>query len=140
VKDCRIQTPALAICRHFAYILQAQETAMPVTLSIRDVPDDIAEQLRARAKRNHRSLQGELMAIAENAANPAEGFGVRDTAREYRIETPTPEKRKLTTAEISVRAQTRAIYQPGDELSVDVIRRMRDERGEHIMRILDENR
>ncbi len=38
------------------------------TLSIKDVPEDWAEALRQRAARNHRSLQGELMAIIERAA------------------------------------------------------------------------
>jgi len=37
-------------------------------LSIKDVPDELAERLRQRAARNHRSLQGELMAIIEQAA------------------------------------------------------------------------
>lgn len=37
-------------------------------LSIKDVPDAWAEALRQRAARNHRSLQGELMAIIEQAA------------------------------------------------------------------------
>ena len=41
---------------------------MPVTLSIKDVPDHLAESLRARARRNHRSLQGELMAMLEMQA------------------------------------------------------------------------
>jgi hypothetical protein len=41
---------------------------MPVNLSIKNVPDEIAEELRERADRNHRSLQGELMAIIEEAA------------------------------------------------------------------------
>lgn len=36
-------------------------------LSIKDVPEAWAESLRQRAARNHRSLQGELMAIIENA-------------------------------------------------------------------------
>lgn len=40
---------------------------MPVNFSIKDVPDQIAEQLRARAARHHRSLQGELMAIVEGS-------------------------------------------------------------------------
>lgn len=40
-------------------------------LSIKDVPDAIAAQLRERAARNHRSLQGELMAIIEQAVNEA---------------------------------------------------------------------
>lgn len=41
---------------------------MGVNLSIKDVPDEIAERLRQRAARNHRSLQGELMSIVERAA------------------------------------------------------------------------
>jgi plasmid stability protein len=36
-------------------------------LSIKDVPETWAEALRQRAARNHRSLQGELMAIIEQA-------------------------------------------------------------------------
>jgi plasmid stability protein len=36
-------------------------------LSIKDVPETWAEALRQRAARNHRSLQGELMAIVEQA-------------------------------------------------------------------------
>ncbi|MFL5285807.1 MAG: FitA-like ribbon-helix-helix domain-containing protein [Rhodopila sp.] len=40
---------------------------MPVNLSIKNAPDDVVRRLRARAERNHRSLQGELMAIIEAA-------------------------------------------------------------------------
>ena len=36
-------------------------------LSIKDVPEAWAESLRQRAARNHRSLQGELMVIIEQA-------------------------------------------------------------------------
>jgi antitoxin FitA len=43
---------------------------MPVNLSIKNAPDDIVQLLRERAARNHRSLQGELMAIIEEAARP----------------------------------------------------------------------
>jgi antitoxin FitA len=38
---------------------------MPVNLSIKNTPDAIVTKLRERAKRHHRSLQGELMAILE---------------------------------------------------------------------------
>lgn len=38
-------------------------------ISVKDVPEAWAEALRQRAARNHRSLQGELMAIIERAAN-----------------------------------------------------------------------
>lgn len=41
---------------------------MPVNLSIKNVPEAMAAKLRERAERNHRTLQGELMAILENAA------------------------------------------------------------------------
>ena len=40
---------------------------MPVSLSIKAVPDALVEQLRRRAEDNHRSLQRELMAIVEAA-------------------------------------------------------------------------
>ena len=43
---------------------------MAVSLSIKDVPDDLAEALRTRAARNHRSVQGELMHILEAAVRP----------------------------------------------------------------------
>jgi len=40
---------------------------MGVNLSIKNVPEELARQLRERARRHHRSLQGELMAILEEA-------------------------------------------------------------------------
>ncbi len=43
---------------------------MPVNLSVKNVPDDLAERLRKRAHRHHRSLQGELMVILEEATGP----------------------------------------------------------------------
>ncbi len=44
--------------------------AVPVNLSVKNVPDEIVEKLRKRAKRNYRSLQGELMALLEEATGP----------------------------------------------------------------------
>lgn len=40
---------------------------MPVNLSIKNAPDEVVWRLRRRAERNHRSLQGELLAIIEDA-------------------------------------------------------------------------
>ena len=40
---------------------------MSVNLSIKNVPDELAAQIKKRAARNHRSLQGELVAILESA-------------------------------------------------------------------------
>ncbi len=40
---------------------------MPVNLSIKNVPDQLAKRLRRRAEMNHRSLQGELLTILAEA-------------------------------------------------------------------------
>jgi plasmid stability protein len=42
---------------------------MPVNLSVKNVPDDVAEKLRLRAKANNRSLQGELLAVLQEAVS-----------------------------------------------------------------------
>ena len=47
--------------------IEAGSKPMPINLSIKDVPDDVVQRLRQRAKRRHRSLQGELLAIIEEA-------------------------------------------------------------------------
>jgi len=46
------------------------EPTVPVSLSIKAVPDALVERLRHRAAGNHRSLQRELMAIVEAAVQP----------------------------------------------------------------------
>ena len=40
-------------------------------ISIKNVPDEKVERLRLRAKRNHRSLQGELLALIDEAVTAA---------------------------------------------------------------------
>ena len=45
---------------------------MAVNLSIKNVPEDLANQLRQRAAKNHRSLQGELLAILEETLSKDE--------------------------------------------------------------------
>jgi len=42
---------------------------MPVNLSIKNVPDHIAERIKRRAAKHHRSLQGELVAILEQSVS-----------------------------------------------------------------------
>ena len=46
---------------------------MSVNLSIKNVPDELAERLRKRAAGSHRSLQGELMSILTEAAGRPSG-------------------------------------------------------------------
>jgi len=57
---------------------------MPVNLSVKDVPDHLVEALRARARRNHRSLQGEMMAMIEAhvGARPFKATALWKAARE----------------------------------------------------------
>jgi plasmid stability protein len=43
---------------------------MAVTLSIKKVPDNLVKRLRRKATLHKRSLQGELLAILEEAASP----------------------------------------------------------------------
>jgi plasmid stability protein len=57
---------------------------MPVNLSIKNAPDDVVQRLRERAARNHRSLQGELMAIIEEAVQPTRYRTVDEVVAEVR--------------------------------------------------------
>jgi plasmid stability protein len=49
--------------------------AKTVTLTVKNVPVDLAKRLKQRAARNHRSLQGELMAILQEAGREEEPVG-----------------------------------------------------------------
>ncbi len=63
---------------------------MPLSLSIKNVPEAIVIRLKEKAARHHRSLQGELMALLEEAVKPKRK-GVRDLRREISelgLETP----------------------------------------------------
>jgi antitoxin FitA len=77
---------------------------MAVNLSIKNVPSEIVEQLRERAKRHHRSLQGELMAILEESVVP----------------------RKLTVRQVYQQVKDLGLTTEAD--SVDIVRADRDGR------------
>jgi plasmid stability protein len=110
--------------------------AKPVPhLSIKDVPEEWAEVLRHRAARHHRSLQGELMAILEQAVRepipePAVAGEIAHRFVAYddrgwpitRLGTKQPEE---LFAEMR-RAGTPVI--PGQPSSVDIIRAERDKK------------
>ena len=78
---------------------------MPASLSIKNVPDAVVERLRARAARNRRSLQGELLDLIERAVD----------------ELPTISARE-------VYERVRKLNLPEGENSADIIREMRDAR------------
>jgi plasmid stability protein len=97
-----------------------------VNLSIKGVPEAIAQCLRRRAQRNHRSLQGELMAIIEQAAAEPTPAGVAAPSRHGEVIV----RRGSKTVE-QVAAELRALYpEPATHLprSVDIVREMRDRR------------
>jgi antitoxin FitA len=51
---------------------------MSVNLSIKNVPDKLAKRLRRRAELNHRSVQGELLTILQEALEPEERLTVSE--------------------------------------------------------------
>jgi plasmid stability protein len=57
---------------------------MPVTLSIKNAPDEVVQRLRERAARNHRSLQGELLSILESAVSLGRQKDVSEVVAEVR--------------------------------------------------------
>lgn len=85
---------------------------MPVDISIKQVDDELAARLRARAKRNHRSLQGELKAILQEATGGA----------------------RLTVQDIVERNRATGFATPSQ--AVALVREGREQRTEQIGRIL----
>jgi plasmid stability protein len=57
---------------------------MPVNLSIKNAPDEIVVQLKERAAKHHRSLQGELLAIIEEAVRIPRRLTPKDVLEEVR--------------------------------------------------------
>jgi plasmid stability protein len=70
---------------------------MTVTLSIKNVPEELARRLRERAMRHHRSLQGELMAIIETAAiqSPGSLRELGDLARQLGLRSASGESARM---------------------------------------------
>ena len=89
---------------------------MPVNLSVKNVPDDLAERLRRRAAGNHRSLQRELLSILETAVGCAQKSQTAEAAVDRPISIDE-------LAELS-----RKLFPNGSESSVEYIRQMRESR------------
>lgn len=93
---------------------------MPVNLSVKNVPDDLAERLRRRAAANRRSLQRELLGILEAAVGQrAPSSAAAGVTREQQPEFITIDE----LAEVS-----RKLFPRGTESSVAYIRQLRDSR------------
>ena len=65
---------------------------MGVTMSVENVPEELAAKLQRRASRSRRSLQGELLVILEQAASEAERLSpqqVLEKVRALGLRTPS---------------------------------------------------
>ena len=70
---------------------------MPISLSIKNVPDEIVSKLRERARKNHRSLQGELLTLLEEAVARASVDVERlsEELRDLKLQTPEESTRLI---------------------------------------------
>lgn len=103
---------------------------MSVNLSIKDVPNELAQALRERAARHHRSLQGELMAIIEEAAGQPVGTVPSVTAPR---ETPASFQMGWKSIEQLIAEREARGWKPDPKMAwlprgVDIIRSDRDSR------------
>ena len=101
-------------------------------LSIKDVPEAWAEALRQRAARNHRSLQGELMAILERAVTEGADVGgpgllASGTARSLPSTSSRPAWKPVEQVAAELRARFPQGLPPGPS-SIDLVRQDRDAR------------
>jgi plasmid stability protein len=89
---------------------------MPVNLSVKNVPEELAELLRRRAANNRRSLQRELLSILEAAVG--QGASTRRAA------TGNPPRDAITIEELA--EISRKLFPEGTESSVAYLRRLRN--------------
>ena len=64
---------------------------MAVNLSVKNVPDELADKLRRRAKANNRSLQGEMLAVLQAAVQSDRKLSAGDLLQQVRaagLQTP----------------------------------------------------
>ena len=94
---------------------------MPVNLSVKNVPDELAERLRRRAAANRRSLQRELLLILEAAA------GQRTPSSAMASAPSDQTQRDVITIE-ELAELSRKLFPRGTESSVAYIRQLRDGR------------
>jgi plasmid stability protein len=78
---------------------------MPVSISIKNAPDDLVRLLKERAQRNHRSMQREALAILEEAVQKPE---------------------RLTVDELLTKVRKLGLKMPDE--AAEIVRKMRDER------------
>lgn len=105
-------------------------------ITVRNVPDTLVESLKQRAALNHRSLQGEVMAILEQAAQASRVAEPRAVyvvepkrgaeAKRQAQKTPRGSQRKLSLNDLWQRAQDQGLATPSE--SAALVREERDRR------------
>jgi len=66
---------------------------MAVNLSVKNAPDEVVRRLKERAARHHRSLQGELLAILEDAVRAPQPLTPQDVLAKVRtLDIRTPDE------------------------------------------------
>ena len=108
------------------------QNAFVANISIRDVPEAVAETLRRRAARSRRSLQGELMLILERAAAETDRQEVaqedtQEASQAQRALTTRSSPRTLEDVIRSLRSQL-GVTVATPSTSTAIIREMRDAR------------
>jgi antitoxin FitA len=94
------------------------EPLVTVNLSVKNVPEELAELLRRRAANNGRSLQRELLSILEAAVGHA--------ANTQRTAAGSAPRDAITIEELA--EISRKLFPKGTESSVSYLRQQRDRR------------
>ena len=101
-------------------------------LSIKNVPEPVVERLRQRAAANHRSLQGELMALVCRVAKEGVEGSLEEDGAQFQADALGPARAEsgwLTVEQLL--AESKATHPTPiatGPLAVDIIRRERDAR------------
>ena len=118
-----------------------EDDRVTVTLTIKQVPEPLARQLKRRAERNRRSLQKEMLSIMEDAARrslppPAVYLNLSEPVATYAPKRPAARRAgnapagqpagKLTLDQLWQRARKLGASMPSE--SAAIIRRDRDAR------------
>lgn len=101
-------------------------------LSIKNVPEPVVERLRQRAAANHRSLQGELMALVCRVAKEGVEGALEEDGAQFQADALGPAQAQsgwLTVEQLLAESKaTRPTPIATGPLAVDIIRRERDAR------------
>jgi plasmid stability protein len=79
--------------------------AKTVTLSVKNVPADLAKRLKERAARNNRSLQGELLEILDDAGRYLTLDDIAEIAKKLGIKSDRNESTQIIREDRDARSR-----------------------------------